>query len=87
VINAVFSGKPTPRAAPSPDAKETGNLFAELKPLLESGNPDCLKHIDALRSISGAEKLIQQMEDLDFEQAIGTLAELEDFQSAERAEG
>jgi CheY-like chemotaxis protein len=89
-INAVFFGKPMPSEAPAPpsfDAGESGDLFAELKPLLESGNPDCLKHIDALRGISGAEKLIQQMEDLDFELATETLDELAGLKSAEQVEG
>jgi CheY-like chemotaxis protein len=85
-INAVFSGKPAQveASAPSLDHGEPDDLFIELMPLLESGNPDSLKHIDALRGISGTEKLIQQMEDLDFEQAAETLAELEEHRPVEQ---
>jgi CheY-like chemotaxis protein len=63
------------------DLHETQKLFAELAPLLESGNPECLKFIDSLRGIAGTGepvilKLIRQMEDLDFTPAMETLAEL-----------
>jgi HPt (histidine-containing phosphotransfer) domain-containing protein len=62
-------------------AQEARKILAELKPLLESGNPNCLKYIDKLRGIPGAgepvvQKLIQQMEDLDFELALETFSEL-----------
>jgi hypothetical protein len=70
------------------NADEARELLATLKPLLESGNPDCLKLLDALRSIPKADeplikgplilKLIQQMEGSDFKQAKETLAELLD---------
>ena len=63
-----------------PEAEPLGpekarELLAELKPLLERGNPECLKLIDGLRGLSGSEKLIRQMEDLDFERAAETLRE------------
>jgi len=51
-------------------------LFETLKPMLDSGNPECLQYIDDLRTMPGSEKLIQQMEDFDFEPAIATLAAL-----------
>ncbi|MDR0314002.1 MAG: hypothetical protein LBI14_10440, partial [Treponema sp.] len=63
------------------DAEKTQELFAELKPLLERGNAESLKYIDKLRGIPGTgvplvRKLIQQMEDLDFEDATETLSEI-----------
>jgi CheY-like chemotaxis protein len=63
-----------------PEAEPLGpekarELLAELKPLLERGNPECLKLIDSLRGLSGSEKLIRQMEDLDFKRAAETLRE------------
>jgi signal transduction histidine kinase/CheY-like chemotaxis protein len=58
------------------DAETTQVMFTELEPLLEAGNPQCLKYIDKLRGIPGTEKLIQQMEDLDFEEATETLSEI-----------
>jgi signal transduction histidine kinase/DNA-binding response OmpR family regulator len=61
-------------------AAEARELLAGLKPSLERGDPECLKLIPALRGIQGndlAKKLIRQMEDLEFELAKETLAELE----------
>jgi PAS domain S-box-containing protein len=71
---------PPPQAEPI-DAEAARVALAELKPLLERGNPDCLKYIDKLRGIQGTneplvQKLIQQMEDLDFEPALETLASI-----------
>jgi HPt (histidine-containing phosphotransfer) domain-containing protein len=67
---------PKPRLISMDEARE---LLTGLKPLLERGNPECLKLIHSLRGIRGSDlvnKLIQQMEDLDFEQTTQTLAEL-----------
>jgi CheY-like chemotaxis protein len=51
-------------------------LIEKLEPLLEMGSVQCRKFIDNLRRIHGSEKLIEQMEDLDFERAFVSLAEL-----------
>ena len=59
-----------------PDKHFALELLEELVPLIESGNPECWKYIDKLRLIPGSEKLINQITDLDFDQAIITLAEL-----------
>ena len=48
----------------------------ELNSLLQKGNPDSLKFIERLRSISGSEELIRQMEDFDFDSAAETFAAL-----------
>jgi len=53
-------------------------LAKKLEPLLKSGNPECLKHIEDISAIPGSAKLIQQMEDFDFELALITLAELKE---------
>ncbi|MCL2706302.1 MAG: ATP-binding protein [Spirochaetaceae bacterium] len=58
------------------DAQSSRELLEKLEPMLEMGNPECRDLIDNLRQISGSEKLIQQMDDLDFEHALVTLAEL-----------
>ena len=58
------------------DADSAREILEKLEPLLEMGNPECRKFIDDLRRIPGSEELIQQMEDLDFEPAAATLAEL-----------
>ncbi|MDR0290031.1 MAG: response regulator [Treponema sp.] len=54
------------------------NLIKKLVPLIKSGNPDCLNFVNDLRSIHGTERLVQQMEDFDFESAVSTLAELKE---------
>jgi CheY-like chemotaxis protein len=66
------ASKPAPPAQ-TLSAEEARAVLAELKPLLERGSPDCLKFIEKLRGIPGTEELIQQMEDLDFEEATETL--------------
>jgi CheY-like chemotaxis protein len=63
------------------DKEKARELFAELKPLLERGSPECMKHVDALRRIPGSgealvQKLIQQINDLDFVQALETFDKL-----------
>jgi len=59
------------------NAERARELLETLKSMLDSGNPECLQYIDDLRTMSGSEKLIQQMEDFDFEPAIATLAALQ----------
>jgi PAS domain S-box-containing protein len=58
------------------DAEAARELTAELEPMLKMGNPECRQFIDSLRKIPESEKLIQQIENYDFEQAILMLAEL-----------
>ncbi|MDR0456509.1 MAG: response regulator, partial [Treponema sp.] len=57
------------------DSAQIRELMDNLEPLLKSGNPDCLRFIDGLRAIPGNERLIQQMEDFDFESAAAIFAE------------
>ena len=59
------------------NAERAQALLATLKPMFDSGNPECLQYIDELRAMSGSATLIQQMEDFDFEPAIATLAALQ----------
>jgi len=58
------------------DAVTVRKLLKELEPLLNSGNPECLKMIDDLRGLPGSGELIRQMEDYDFDAAANTLSEL-----------
>jgi CheY-like chemotaxis protein len=51
-------------------------LFEKLEPMLEMGSLESREYIDNLRVIPGTEKLRQQMDDLDFDEALVTLAEL-----------
>jgi HPt (histidine-containing phosphotransfer) domain-containing protein len=69
--------KPSPAEVKILSTDEAQETLAQLKPLLESGNSNCMKYIDKLRGIQGADeplvrKLIQQIEDLDFEEALET---------------
>jgi CheY-like chemotaxis protein len=58
------------------DAQSIHKLFEEVEPMLKMGNPECMEFIDNLRQIPESGKLIQQMENFNFEHAIATLAEL-----------
>jgi signal transduction histidine kinase/DNA-binding response OmpR family regulator len=58
------------------DAKKARELFAQLEPLLKSGNLESLNFVDALRSIPESGELIRRIEDLSFEEATKALGEL-----------
>jgi len=67
----------------SAERLETGaalELIDRLKPMLDMGNPECRELFNDLRMIGGdnelVQKLIQQIDDFDFEPAIETLGEL-----------
>jgi PAS domain S-box-containing protein len=51
-------------------------LFEKLEPMLEMGNLECREYIGRLLGIPGTEQLRQHIEDLDFEDALATIAEL-----------
>jgi CheY-like chemotaxis protein len=57
------------------DSAQIKDLIEKMEPLLKSGNPDCLRFVDGLKSIPGNDLLIQQIEDFDFESALSTFAE------------
>jgi CheY-like chemotaxis protein len=60
------------------DVTAVRELVEKLEPLIEMGNPESMKHIDSLRKIPQTEKLIEQIEDFDFEDALASLAELKE---------
>jgi len=60
------------------DPQKAGVLLDKLKPLLKSGNPECLNYKDDLRAIQGGIQLIQQMEDFEFEEALITLEKIKE---------
>jgi CheY-like chemotaxis protein len=84
VAKTVSFDKQTLPEPPPLTSEEARELLAGLKPLLERGNPECLKLTHSLHGIRGNDlaetslvlKLIQQMEDLDFEQATETLNQI-----------
>jgi CheY-like chemotaxis protein len=55
-------------------------LINKLETLLRTGNPECIKLIESLRKINGndelKDRLIQQIDDFEFEAALKTLMEL-----------
>jgi signal transduction histidine kinase/DNA-binding NarL/FixJ family response regulator/HPt (histidine-containing phosphotransfer) domain-containing protein/HAMP domain-containing protein len=55
------------------DRFEALELIDKLRALLENGDSDCMSLIDGLRSIPESKKLIEQVEDYDFEPALETL--------------
>ncbi|MCL2765322.1 MAG: ATP-binding protein [Treponema sp.] len=67
-----------PAGTEIPDVSAMQNLLAELEPLLNDADPECLKYIDGLRSIPGSGKLIQQIEGFKFKPAAETLIELKE---------
>jgi CheY-like chemotaxis protein len=58
------------------DVEFTKELFKKLEPMLEMNNLGCRELIGSLRRIPETEKLIQQIDALDFEEALVTLAGL-----------
>ncbi|MDR2964323.1 MAG: response regulator, partial [Treponema sp.] len=58
------------------NAEQTLALFEKLKPMLENSNPECVDLLGTLHAVSGAETLIQQIENFNFTAAAITLAEL-----------
>ena len=64
----------------SPSPQSANKLLNEIESLLKTGNPECVNYIDSLRLISGDEilkqKLIQQIDDFEFENALETLLEM-----------
>jgi CheY-like chemotaxis protein len=53
-------------------------LFEKLEPLLAAGNPECRNYTGDLRLIPGAELLIEQMDDFNFQAAISAIKELKE---------
>jgi len=53
-------------------------LINELEPLLESGNPECLKLINELKAIPESGEVVKQMEDFYFGSAAIALAEMKE---------
>jgi HPt (histidine-containing phosphotransfer) domain-containing protein len=82
---APFVDEPAPARPAAPagplDAEEARELLEKLGAMLEDGDPECLTLVDNLRLVPGSEKLIQQMDALDFEPARATLAALKEKQN------
>jgi len=53
-------------------------LFEELEPLLQRSDSECLAMIDKLHSVPGSEKLIQLMENFEFDSAYDELLRLKE---------
>ena len=69
--------EPAASAAPAVLDRDAALVLIEsLRPLLESGDSDCLEMMDGLRAVPASKKLIEQVEDYDFELALKTLEEI-----------
>jgi HPt (histidine-containing phosphotransfer) domain-containing protein len=55
------------------DADKALRLFDKLEPLLKRGSPECLKYIGQLRQIPGSDKIIEQIEEFNFDIAADIL--------------
>jgi HPt (histidine-containing phosphotransfer) domain-containing protein len=55
------------------DREKEWELFAQLEPLLDSGNPESFKYIDDLQQIWGCGQLIENIKNLDFSMAKASL--------------
>jgi len=62
------------RAALEPE--QVRELIEKLEALLKGANPGCLDYVDDLHTIPGSERLIQHIEEFEFESALSALAEL-----------
>jgi len=60
------------------DSEAILNLLGELEPMLKESDTDCMDLLDNLRLIPGSDTLVQQVEEFDFENALGTLIELKE---------
>jgi CheY-like chemotaxis protein len=60
------------------DSQSAIELLEELEPMLIAGNSECLNLVDSLYRIPGSEKMIELIDDFDFEQAAAVLAELKE---------
>ncbi|MDR2532550.1 MAG: response regulator [Oscillospiraceae bacterium] len=65
------------------DAGKIRALFEKLEPMLENINPQCVDLLDEIRAVPGAEELVQQIENYDFEAAAVTLTGLKEKQTKE----
>ena len=75
-LEPLFEEIPTSAPGVVLNEKEEIELLEKIKPMLKTGDVKCLKLLDEIRSVSGAEKLIGQIEILDFELAYDTLEEM-----------
>ena len=69
---------PAETLAGLPGSVQAGEILEKLEPLLKSGSPESLKMIDSLRCIPGSDKLIEQIEDFYFGDAVVTLEGLKE---------
>ena len=60
----------------APEPGKVKELFEKLEPLLMGRNLESLNLIDDLRAVAGSERLIQQIDDFDFNAAVATLTAL-----------
>jgi HPt (histidine-containing phosphotransfer) domain-containing protein len=67
-----------PKAAEDLDDEKRRRLFERLETMLVNSNPECMDLIGDLRAVPGTEELVRQMEDFDFERAVGAFLRLKE---------
>jgi CheY-like chemotaxis protein len=60
------------------DDRQIQELLEKLEHMLENINPECVELLDDIRAVPGADELVRQIEDYDFESAALTLAEFKE---------
>jgi signal transduction histidine kinase/CheY-like chemotaxis protein len=60
------------------DEEKIKILFEKLEAMLNDRNPECIRLLDDIRAIEGAEALIKQIEDYEFKQALTILSSLKE---------
>ena len=72
-LNPLLDTSPSQEKIRPITAEQVLALFDKLEPMLEKINPECIKLLDEVRAVPGAEELARQIEDFDFESASWTL--------------
>jgi CheY-like chemotaxis protein len=73
---AELDKKPAEQPQKALDPALARELLEKIEPLVKSGNPKALDYKGDLQGIPGSDKLIQQIEDFEFEKALSTLTEI-----------
>jgi signal transduction histidine kinase/CheY-like chemotaxis protein len=76
-LAALGGGSEAADDLPELPADEALELLKTLEPMLENGNTECLEAVEKIRAIPGSGMLREQMENMDFPQALSTLIDLE----------
>jgi len=72
------------KKAPPVYGEKLLQLFEQLESMLKNRNPECIKLLDKISRIPGAEELEQKIEDFDFKNAVAALSALREKMSIKK---